>query len=210
MPYFFVEDKLRLLLHDLELSYGRVDVLSKQQLQVSCLSSALSPDESALLLQAIGIRSAPNTELPAVIIFQKLSEWIEMDGLLIDSPKVEYSRLEKTPIEIVSNVKEDSKEVSFCQDITPKLKLNTPLHELVDMSFIQLEAKGYTGSILDRHMEYSLKDTSQVHPLEVRRRFTDFVDLREYLLAKYPTRTIPRLPVKSIQSKFFNYIILNG
>ena len=207
IPPLLLVEKLRLLLHDLELSYGRVDVLSEQQLQVSCVASAFSADEAALLLQAIGIRAAPNTELPAVIVFQKLSDWIAQGGLVIVSPKIEYGRLEKVPSVPESlQETESSRQESFADALsstessTSKFQAPSTEPSLVDTSFIQMEAKGYTGSLLDRHMEYSLRDTSQVHPLEVRRRFTDFVELREYLLAKYPTRTVPRLPIKSIQS----------
>lgn len=229
---FPLVDKLKLLLHDLELSYGQVDVVSVQQLQASAAACFVTAEECALLTHALGIHSGQqHAELPAVIIVQKLKEFIEKGGLVLGSG-MHLKRTESNRLivegDIYAHGQGSTTSVQFSNGrsisgsklsnraseglLKPHFeKCNSPAAgagqteippiELVDTSFIEITPKGFTGSILDRHMEYSLKDNSQVHPLEVHRRFTDFVDLREFLLAKYPTRTIPRLPAKSIQCK---------
>lgn len=190
-----IGDQLKLILHDLELSFGRVDVISGQQLEASAMAANLSPEALGLLAGSVGIASAPNNELPAVIIFERLKEWIDEGVQLEASPQSQPGKLEQYPPE-----KTDESETTAEESKTkPPPAQQTPA-SLVEMSLIDLAPVGFTGNILDRHMEYSLRDNSAVRPIEVRRRFSDFLELRDYLVEKYPTRLIPRLPQKSIQS----------
>lgn len=191
----FPGDQLKLILHDLELSFGRVDVISGQQLEASAKAANLSPEALGLLQLSIGIASAPNNELPAVIIFERLKEWIAEGNALECSPLSQPGKLEQYPQQ-----SEEPKQ-SIERAEVEEASVNEASTSLVEMSLIDLTPVGFTGNILDRHMEYSLRDNSAVRPIEVRRRFSDFLELRDYLLEKYPTRLIPRLPQKSIQSK---------
>lgn len=188
------DNQLKLILHDLELSFGRVDVISGQQLEASAMAANLSPEAIVLLAGSVGVASAPNNELPAVIIFERLREWIDEGAQLEASPPSQPGKLERY------EMKADTEETAA--KYTEQQQQQTSVC-LVEMSLIDLSPVGFTGNILDRHMEYSLRDNSAVRPIEVRRRFSDFLELREYLIDKYPTRLIPRLPQKSIQSKIF-------
>lgn len=237
-----VDDKLRTLIVDLEMSFGKVEVIHETQFQNAAIMTGMTPDTIDGLSFHIGLRTAANHELPAVIVIEKLRDQIggsEMNTLIPNSglfvrtevpelgvfkePEFAESKHEEEPAKIALNSPaSDKKEAtktnqSESETSQPSSQYKTPesdtcqiaskFESFIDMSMIKITSGGYVGSFLDRHLVYSIENQNRVVNLErggartcqVTRRFSDFVAVRDYLLAKYPFRCVPRLPAKRVQ-----------
>lgn len=168
------------------MSFGRVGVIHETQFQNSAISAGMSPAQVDELSYSIGLKTAVNQELPAIIIIEKIRDRIS--------------------VEIVpTSITEDIVPESTATEIKVE-SVTTKFDSYIDMSMIKLSANGYVGNFLDRHLVYSIEDQNRIINLErgtrtcqVTRRFSDFVEVRDYLLVKFPFRCIPRLPAKRVQ-----------
>ena len=186
------------------MSFGRVGVIHETQFQNSAISAGLTPALADELSYLIGLKTAINHELPAVIVIENIRDQI----------------MAKPVVNIGNQIKEEIKAVALENSNAPlsevkesieatEIKIesvNPKFDSYVDMSMIKLSPNGYVGSFLDRHLVYSIEDQNRIINLErgartcqVTRRFSDFLAVRDYLLVKFPFRCIPRLPAKRVQ-----------
>ena len=175
------------------MSFGRVEVIHETQFQNAATVAGMSQGMADELSYVVGLKTAPNQELPAVIVIEKVRDQIKFTT---PHEPIATADVQKPPIEAQQqnvHVKEVKQEI-------------TKFESFVDMSMIKLSPNGYVGSFLDRHLVYTIEDQNRVvnldrgtRTLQVSRRFSDFVSVRDYLLAKYPFRCIPRLPAKRVQ-----------
>lgn len=173
------------------MSFGRVEVIHETQFQNAAIAAGMSHGIADELSYIIGLKTAPNHELPAVIVIEKVKDQIP-----------NAIRSETSPI--VNEVQ--NARVQPQQNVTPKVEETTKVNSYIDMSMIKIAPNGYVGSFLDRHLVYTIEDQNRVinldrgtRTLQVSRRFSDFVAVRDYLINKYPFRCIPRLPAKRVQ-----------
>lgn len=81
---------------------------------------------------------------------------------------------------------------------------------IIEYCLIRVNEIAYTGSMIDRHMEYNVSVSSSIELLDqfnpsftfeilsnVVRRYNDLFFLREMILLKYPYRFVPLLPPKA-------------
>ena len=186
------------------MSFGRVGVIHETQFQNSAISAGLTPALADELSYLIGLKTAINHELPAVIVIENIRDQI------MAKPVVNIGNQIKEEIKAVAleNNNEPLSEVKESIEAT-EIKIesvNPKFDSYVDMSMIKLSPNGYVGSFLDRHLVYSIEDQNRIINLErgartcqVTRRFSDFLAVRDYLLVKFPFRCIPRLPAKRVQ-----------
>lgn len=202
------------LINDLEMSFGKVEVIHETQFQNAGNAAGLTSEMTDELCYKVGLKSVANHELPAVIVIERLKENIK--GIDKESPAVKSEKkIEiQSPTSIISDVETNTENII---NITSTSKLSAETASIVsgassriipyvDMSMIKISPSGYAGSFLDRHLVYTIEDQNRVINLEtgartcqVSRRFSDFIAVREYLLAKYPFKCIPRLPAKRVQ-----------
>lgn len=223
------------------MSFGKVEVIHETQFQNAALMTGMSPENIDQLSFDIGLRTAANHELPAVIVIEKLRERIQGTEIEVSAAasakESSNSGVFIRNTEAVKSVEEPAKsepnspqscplidttsssvDVSKQSSTSESTKYGTPesslsqasaakLESLAEMSMIKITSGGYVGSFLDRHLIYSIEDQNRITNLDlgaartvqVTRRFSDFVAVRDYLLAKYPFRCIPRLPAKRVQ-----------
>ena len=199
LSIYFIDDNLLVLVNDLEMSFGKVEVIHETQFQNAAIAAGLTTENADELSYLIGLKSAANQELPAVIVIEKVRENIKDDKSVIETP------VASSPPESVQEEPKMSMEVKSSSSVTSAA--NPSKHDsFIDMSMIKLSSSGYAGNFLDRHLVYSIEDQNRVVGLDhetrtcqVFRRFSDFVDVRDYLLAKYPFKCIPRHPAKRVQ-----------
>lgn len=183
------------------MSFGRVGVIHEIQFQNSAISAGMSPAQVDELSHLIGLSTAVNQELPAIVIIEKIRDQIK-EGATPET--LDQIKEVIAPIS-VNNNHENTPKVAETTDI--KVESATPKFDsYIDMSMIKLSANGYVGNFLDRHLIYSIEDQNRIINLEsgtrtcqVTRRFSDFVEVRDYLLVKFPFRCIPKLPAKRVQ-----------
>ena len=180
------------------MSFGRVEVIHETQFQNAAIVSGLSHELSNELSHHIGLKTAPNHELPAIIVIEKLKDMVKNS--------TEESMIQKSPtipqVQNIQNVSVQEQQSNDHQDRQEAFKVES----FIDMSMIKIIPNGYAGSFLDRHLVYLIEDQNRVinlergtRTLQVSRRFSDFVSVRDYLISKYPFRCIPRLPAKRAQ-----------
>lgn len=196
----FVASILSILIKDLEMSFGKVEVIHETQFlnaaQVAGMSIACAEEWS----YRIGLKTASNHELPAVIVIEQIKYCIREKA---ENTEKDSQFLTERESDEVIKVKSPDSELGSEKSISsPKSKFDS----FIDMSMIKISPKGYVGSFLDRHLVYTIEDQNCVinlergtRTLQVSRRFSDFSTVREYLLVKYPYRCIPRLPIKRVQ-----------
>lgn len=191
------------LVNDLEMSFGKVEVIHETQLLNAGIVAGLTQDQIDDLNYRIGLKTAANHELPAVIVIEKIRDNIKGDAIG-NTMIVDDNKNPTSPVTIAQSftAPESIKEESPKTESTPPLRINC----FVDMSMIKISPSGYAGNFLDRHLVYTIEDQNRVINLEhgtrtcqVSRRFSDFVAVREYLLVKYPFKCVPRLPAKRVQ-----------
>lgn len=206
------------------MSFGRVEVIHETQFQNSAIVAGLSHGLADELSYHIGLKTAPNHELPAVIVIEKLRDMVKapnQEPTANISPRT-VQDAQNSPVHQKASIQEQTVQPSpMVQGVQ-----NTPVHpqqtqeqleqkdkqqppkveSFIDMSMIKISPNGYSGSFLDRHLVYIIEDQNRVinldrgtKTLQVSRRFSDFVSVRDYLIAKYPFRCIPRLPAKRVQ-----------
>lgn len=180
------------------MSFGRVGVIHETQFQNSAISAGMTPAQVDELSYSIGLKTAVNQELPAIIIIEKIRDQIAV-GIVDDQIKEEILAVTAETRNGNTSETHEATEIKV-ESITPKFD------SYIDMSMIKLSASGYVGNFLDRHLVYSIEDQNRIINLErgtrtcqVTRRFSDFVEVRDYLLVKFPFRCIPRLPAKRVQ-----------
>ena len=189
----FIDNILRALINDLEMSFGRVEVIHETQFQNAATVAGMSQGMADELSYVVGLKTAPNQELPAVIVIEKVRDQIKFTT---PHEPIATADVQNPPIEA-------QQQNVHVQEVKQEIK---KFESFVDMSMIKLSPNGYVGSFLDRHLVYTIEDQNRVvnldrgtRTLQVSRRFSDFVSVRDYLLAKYPFRCIPRLPAKRVQ-----------
>jgi hypothetical protein len=229
---FIVGSELDNLVRDLELTFGRVDVVLVPQFEQACKHAGFTPDQGAVLAERIGLLAAPNGELPAVIVIERLRDYLDT-GEVAWHPKQspEPGKLEQSP--------EASRllhTLSKSPSLTSLLSREEREHQqpsLVDMALISITPRGYTGTFPFRHLEYYIEDKRRlrhhlhkpkpsadagngdpsaasiaspayqsIQSVGVCRRYSDFIIVRDYLLNKYPYRIVPKLPGKKVQIVF--------
>lgn len=206
---------LRLLISDLEMSFGKVEVIHETQFRNSAQVAGMTEIEADELSYELGLSSAANHELPAVVVIEKLKD--RMADTATTKPPQFTSTEPLKP--------EESPEPQV--DATPVTESSTPTFvtvddevnnsnlsfksvesrtSLIDMSMLKVVPNGYAGGFLDRHLVYLIEDQNRVINSEngiatcqVTRRFSDFVALRNYLLTKFAFRCVPKLPAKRVQ-----------
>lgn len=179
------------------MSFGKVEVIHETQFlnaaQVAGMSVACAEEWS----QRIGLKTAANHELPAIVVIEKMKDYT-----LLEQKNTE----DNNPLQLQKEPEEEKvTKIKSPESSAIDLKASK-FDSFIDMSMIKLLPKGYMGNFLDRHLVYTIEDQNRVinlergtRTLQVSRRFSDFAAVREYLLIKYPYRCIPRLPVKRVQ-----------
>lgn len=186
------------------MSFGRVEVIHETQFQTAAIVAGMQQGLADELSYHIGLKTAPNHELPAVIVIEKIRDMIKVqsqESITSISPAVKYvqniQNIQNVPVQLQETQEQQEKQY---EEETPKIE------SFIDMSMIKISPNGYAGSFLDRHLVYTIEDQNRVinldqgaRTLQVSRRFSDFVSVRDYLISKYPFRCIPRLPAKRVQ-----------
>ena len=182
------------------MSFGRVEVIHETQFQTAAIVAGMSHELVDELSYHIGLKSAPNHELPAVIVIEKVRNMIKIPSQEPITP-ISISPIVKD----VQNIQNVSVQLQQTQEPAAEQEMQK-IESFIDMSMIKISPNGYAGSFLDRHLVYTIEDQNRVinldrgtRTLQVSRRFSDFVSVRDYLISKYPFRCIPRLPSKRVQ-----------
>jgi hypothetical protein len=184
------------------MSFGRVEVIHETQFQNAAIVAGLQHGLADELSYNIGLKTAPNHELPAVIVIEKLRDKIKVsnqESIVYISPKIQEAQSNQ-------NVTAQAQQTLEQPEQQDRQEIISKVNSFIDMSMIKICPNGYAGSFLDRHLVYTIEDQNRVinldrgaRTLQVSRRFSDFVSVRDYLIAKYPFRCIPRLPSKRVQ-----------
>ena len=220
-----------MLIRDLERTFKKVDVVQSEQFLQACQSSGFTSEQITALQERVGLQNAPNGELPAIIILERLRELSEDVPISLEAKVVEEpGKLEQSPdfMQVYPEVPSNAGSLRRNQSAASLYSITETC--VVDMPLITVSPRGYAGTFPFRHLVYYLVDQQRVggfngasppngdqintsaatesaassnssSPLGVTRRYSDFVILRDYLVNKYPFRLIPKLPAKKLQSK---------
>lgn len=192
------------------MSFGRVEVIHETQFQTAAIVAGMPHELADEFSYHVGLKTAPNHELPAVIVIEKVRDMIKIPSQepirpispVIECIQTDTVHLQKAQEQQEQQERQEQQEQQERQEEQETSKIGS----FIDMGMIKISPNGYAGSFLDRHLVYTIEDQHRVinlergaRTLQVSRRFNDFVSVHDYLISKYPFRCIPRLPAKRVQ-----------